>query len=245
MHSATVERIYREAFGHDNAGDAQPNAFYSLATLERLLAALRIEPGDVLADLGCGHGGSSMWAAERTRATVIGIDLSPAGVDLARRRAAENGLGERTRFEVGDVTETGLPPDSCDAAMSLDVLPFVSDKDAAFREAARILRRGGRCAFTTWEGRRDWHGAPHPLAAVQDAPPITDHRPLLERAGLEVEMHEEPPGWEAQQRALAEGILAAEHVVRSEMGAHYPAMARSMLANLPGLRYVLIVARAT
>jgi ubiquinone/menaquinone biosynthesis C-methylase UbiE len=50
------------------------------------------------------------------------------------------GLGERVRFQVGDLTATGLPDASCDAVMSLDVLVFVPDKAAALREVARILR---------------------------------------------------------------------------------------------------------
>ncbi len=42
-------------------------------------------PGHVVADLGCGHGGPGLWAARQTGATLIGIDLSPAGIELARR----------------------------------------------------------------------------------------------------------------------------------------------------------------
>jgi AcrR family transcriptional regulator len=37
-------------------------------------------PGRVVADLGCGHGGPGLWAAQQTGATLIGIDLSPAGI---------------------------------------------------------------------------------------------------------------------------------------------------------------------
>lgn len=238
--SVTVDRIYRAAFGDDYPETAQPNAFYSRTTLQLLVAALHVGPGQAVVDLGCGHGGPGLWIAQQTGANLIGIDLSPVGIDLARRGAAELGLGERARFEVGDIAATGLPDASCDAAMSLDVLPFLPDQAAAMREVARVLRPGGRFAFTTWEERGDSHLEPHALAP--DTATI-DYRRLVEEAGLRVEICEEPPNWRTQQRGLAEGILAAEAEVSQEMGAHYPAMARTFLQNLPKVQYLFVVAR--
>jgi 2-polyprenyl-3-methyl-5-hydroxy-6-metoxy-1,4-benzoquinol methylase len=243
MQSATVESIYRVAFGDDYPVDAQPNAFYSRTTLQRLANALEVGPGQIVVDLGCGHGGPSVWVARQTGANIIGIDLSPVGIELARRRAAELGLSDLARFEVGDLAATGLAEASCDAAMSLDVLPFVPDKAAAVGEVARILRPGGRFAFTTWEQLSDTALQSQPLPVVRESAPIADHRHLLEDAGFVVETYAEPPDWRRQQRALAEGIVEASAEVTQEMGAHYPAMARGFLADLPVLRYVFVVAR--
>src|SRR5690348_3787750 len=122
MRSAAVETIYRSAFGQDYPAAAQPNAFYSATTLQRVISTLDLRPGRVLADLGCGHGGPGLWAAQQTGATLIGIDLSPAGVELARRRVAQLGLDRRASFATGDLAATGLPDASCDVVMSLDVL---------------------------------------------------------------------------------------------------------------------------
>lgn len=238
MQSATVDRIYRAAFGADYPETAQPNAFYSGSTLQRLADALQIGPGQTVVDLGCGHGGPGLWVARQTGANLIGIDLSPVGVELARRRATELGLSEQARFEVGDLTATGLPDASCDAVMSLDVIPFVPDKPAAICEVRRILRPGGRFAFTTWEQLPDSALAPHPLLEDRE---IVDYRLLVEEGDLIVETCEEPLDWRRQQRALAEGIVAAETDLTEEMGAHYPAMARSFLVNLPLVRYVFVV----
>jgi SAM-dependent methyltransferase len=251
MRSDSVERIYRAAFGDDYAQDAQPNAFYSRTTLRRLADALEAGPGRTVVDLGCGHGWPSLWVARQTGANLVGIDLSPVGIELARYRAAELGLTERVRFQAGDITTTGLADASCDAAMSLDVLPFVPDKGAAIREVARILRPGGRFAFTIWEhlgGSAAGDADRAALSGTFQAHPLVesahvDYRGLLEDAGFAVEIYEEPPGWRSQQRALAEGIIAAEEEVTPEMGAHYPAMARVFMAELPTARYVFVAAR--
>jgi len=253
MRSAAVEAIYRSAFGEDYPAPARPSAFYSAATLRSAVDALDLRPGRVLADLGCGHGGPGLWAAQQTGATLIGIDLSPAGIELARRRAAQLGLQARASFAAGDLTATGLPGATVDAVMSMDVLPFVPAKAAAVREAARILRPGGRFAFTTWEQLTrpapgdDDDPQRQALAATFGGHPLLqsariDYRQLTEQAGLTVETYHEPPGWRHQQQALAEGIIAAEADLTSDMGPHYPAMARVLLASLPDVRYILAVA---
>jgi len=81
---------------------------------------------------------------------------------------------------------------------------------------------------------------PHALAPDTEA---IDYCRLVEEAGLQVEICEEPPKWRTQQRRLAEGIVAAESEVTQEMGAHYSAMARGFLKNLSKVRYLLVVAR--
>jgi SAM-dependent methyltransferase len=240
MQSAIVEQIYRSAFGDDYPETAQPNAFYSRTTLHRLATALHVGTGQTIVDLGCGHGGPGLWVAQLTGANLIGIDLSPTGIEVARRRAAETGLAERAQFRVGDITATGSPDSSCDGAMSLDVLPFVPDQAAAVREVTRMLRPGGRFAFTTWEELGDSPLEPHALAPDSET---IDYRNLVEEAGLQVEICEEPPNWRNQQQRLAEGVIAAEAEVSKEMGAHYPAMARTFLQNLSKVRYLFVVAR--
>jgi SAM-dependent methyltransferase len=239
LQSITLERLWRTAFGEDYPAEAKPNAFFSLTTLQHLVGALHLGPGHMLVDLGCGHGGPGLWVAQQVGANLIGIDLSAVGVALAQDRATVLGLGKRVRFKEGDLTATGLPEASCDAAMSLDVLLFVPDKPAAMREVARILRPGGRFGFTTWEqpGYSDRLGAPQ----------LVDHRPLLVETGFNVETYEEPSNWQHQQRVLLEGIIASGSELGKEIdgavAASYVAMAHGMLADMLSRRYVLVVAR--
>lgn len=122
--------------------------------------------------------------------------------------------------------------------MSLDVLAYVSNKTAAVNEVARVLRPHGSFVFTTWE-------QPGYSERLQ-APQIADHRPVLEKAGFAVEVHEEPSNWQRQHRALVEGILASETELVEEIGAAAATglvgMARGVLADLSLRRYVFVVA---
>jgi 2-polyprenyl-3-methyl-5-hydroxy-6-metoxy-1,4-benzoquinol methylase len=239
LRSATWQHVHRTAFGDDYPEDTNSNGFYSRTTLQHLCTALRLTPGRTLADLGCGHGGPGLWVARQTGANLIGIDISAVGVAVANQQALRFGLADLARFQVGDLTATGWTAASCDAVLSLDVLIFVPDKAAAVHEFARILRTGGRLGFTTWEQS----GYSTRLGAEQ----LTDHRPLLEATGFTIEAYQEPAGWRQQQRAVAEGLVAAEPELAREMdaatGTELAAMARGVLADMAVRRYIRVVAQ--
>jgi SAM-dependent methyltransferase len=200
---------------------------------------LRVVEVDTIVDLGCGNGGAGLWIARELGAKLIGIDLSAVGVANASKRAAKLGLGERVRFQEGDITATGLSPDSCDGAISLDVLTFVRDKAAAINEVARILRSGGHFAFTTWE--------PEGYSARLSAAQLASYRPALIATGFDVELYEEPVDWRRQQQAAAEGLLASEQNLAAELERpivdQFMRLARGMLSDMPYRRYVSVIAR--
>jgi SAM-dependent methyltransferase len=239
--SSVLAAVYQRAFGDEYPSDASPNSFISLTTLRGLASACRIGEGDTLVDFGCGHGGPGLWVAQQTGAQLVGFDLSEAGVRLARERAESLGLGERARFEVRDLTRTGLPDGRCDAIMSIDVLIFVPDKRAAMAEAARILKLEHNFVFTTWEQREPTER----LGVTQ----LADYRPTLADTGFLIDEYDEVPGWREQHRALLEGILAAESDLTAEIGAAaasgWTAMASGALREIPIRRYVFVSARRT
>jgi ubiquinone/menaquinone biosynthesis C-methylase UbiE len=189
--------------------EADPRSFVTLTELRAISRDLDIGPGRTIVDLGCGQGGPSLWVARETGGALVGVDLSSVGIKRAEERAVELGLGDRARFQVGDITATGLPDASFDGAMSVDVLWAVPDKLAALKEAARILKPGARFAFTNWDRDRTPPGY---------LPPLADHRPLLERAGFEIETYQVQPDAETKRRAVYEAIVAAEHDLAREMG---------------------------
>lgn len=61
-------------------------------------------------ELGCGPGALTMALLERGAARATGIDLSPESIDVARRRAAQTGAGDRSDFLVGDAASVALEP---------------------------------------------------------------------------------------------------------------------------------------
>lgn len=111
--------------------------------------ALRLSPGDVLVDLACGRGGYGMEVAQRTGASLIGVDYSAVAVRLATEHAAH--LGRRGDFRVGDLGANGLTDNSVDAVMCVDAIQFASPLEAAYREMHRVLRPGGRVVLTSWQ----------------------------------------------------------------------------------------------
>jgi len=78
-------------------------------------------------------------------------------LEQARERARAWGVQERARVVKSDLCALGLKDASCDGAMSLDaidVIPRAADRSAAIREAARVLKPGGRMVLATWEQDR-------------------------------------------------------------------------------------------
>lgn len=115
----------------------------------RLVALGDVGPGDSVLDVGTGVGEPALTAAAAVGPTgrVLGVDLAPGMVDLARRRA--DGV-PNAEFLVGDVESLALPRDGFDAALARWSLMFVPDPVAAFRSIAAVLRPGGVLAAATW-----------------------------------------------------------------------------------------------
>jgi ArsR family transcriptional regulator len=106
-------------------------------------AALALLPADwTVADLGCGTGALAAELAPRV-ARVIAVDQSPAMLRAARRR-----LAQFRNVEVHEARLEALPlgDGTCHAAIAALVLAYLDDPAPALREAARVLRPGGRLA---------------------------------------------------------------------------------------------------
>jgi arsenite methyltransferase len=105
----------------------------------------RIEPGEVVLDLGCGAGTDLLIAAQMTGPTgrAIGVDMTATMLTRVRESAAEMGL---TNVELHETLIEQLPLEdaSVDVVISNGVLDLVPDKDAVMDEIDRVLRPGGR-----------------------------------------------------------------------------------------------------
>lgn len=215
FNSPTLRRLWHElGEGSDFPEEFGHISFVTLPQLRRMRAELRLAPGDTFVDLGCGCGGPALWVAAETGARLVGVDFSPVAVQQANARARELGLEEQARFVVGSFAETGLEPGSAGAVMSEDAFQYAPDKRAAIAEAARILRRGGRLVFTSFEIEPE-RAANLPVFGVD---PVDDFRPILEQAGFEVEAYEEAPGLPEPLTTTYSSLLDASEDLRQEMG---------------------------
>jgi SAM-dependent methyltransferase len=120
----------------------------TIADLHRAVAeALAARPGERVLDLGCGTGGVAEHLAA-TGADVVGIDLAPGLIEIARERAAERGL--EIDYRVGDCESLDVEDASFDAVGSSVGIMFAPTHEATAGELARITKPGGRLALANW-----------------------------------------------------------------------------------------------
>jgi SAM-dependent methyltransferase len=121
----------------------------------RLMAAAAIGAAERVLDLGCGTGQTTRDAARAASAGVaLGTDLSAAMLDVARRRAVDEGLAN-VRFEQVDAQIHPFEPAAYDVVISRTGATFFGDLVAAYTNIGRAVRPGGRLALLTWRGVAD------------------------------------------------------------------------------------------
>ena len=130
--------------------DAPPLRFFDhfgQGTVAR--AALR--PGEMVLDVCCGSGASALPAARAVEpgGRVIGVDLTPAMLALARAKAAMQGVAN-VEFRHADFDQVYFHPDSFDAVLCVFGLFFFPDMPATLRKMWHFLRPGGKLVVTTW-----------------------------------------------------------------------------------------------
>lgn len=118
---------------------------------EAAMAALALQPGERVLDLGCGIGRSPLALALAVGAggRVVGLDLLEDAIHVARQDAD---LPDTIAFEVGDAERFPFQVASFDAVFSRFGTMFFDDPVAAFHNIASALCPGGRLGFVCWRG---------------------------------------------------------------------------------------------
>lgn len=102
----------------------------------------KLEKGAVVADVGCGHAASTMVMAKAyPNSRFYGFDYHEPSIERARQVARDEGVSERTRFEVADCTS--FPDHQYDFIAFFDCFHDLADPVGAARRAARTLADGG------------------------------------------------------------------------------------------------------
>lgn len=116
---------------------------------DRIIDLLDLKPGRRLLDVCSVSGGPTLRMAEKTGAIVHGVDVHEAGIDAARKQAAERGLTETATFDACDAARAlPFPDGSFDAVMCIDAINHLPDRHLVLSEWRRVLKPGGRVLFT-------------------------------------------------------------------------------------------------
>ena len=109
----------------------------------------KIKKGDVVIDLGSGAGNDAFIARHETGETgkVIGIDFTPAMIELARKNTSVRGFNN-IEFRQGDIEEMPVAKETADVIVSNCVLNLVPNKDGVIKEIYRVLKPGGHFSIS-------------------------------------------------------------------------------------------------
>jgi len=186
---------------------------------ERELArAAGFGPGMQVLDVGCGIGGPALSIANASGAHVTGVNIVPMHIDIARAKAAEQGLAHLTRFVVADMVDMPFPDTFFDGAFSFDAICHSPDKPATYEGIARVLKPGAVFAGCDWlcadgmsaDEYREWIEPICRYAALPAVLSLSEVAGQLRDAGFDVDMCQDlaeggdmTPNWQAFEDAAA------------------------------------------
>ncbi len=150
----------------------------------------QIKAGDTVVDLGSGAGNDAFVARSITGETghVIGIDMTPEMIDMARVNAAKMNF-DNVEFRMGDIEAIPVEDASVDVVVSNCVMNLVPDKEKAFAETFRILKNGGHFSISdiVLDGELPKNirkSAEMYAGCVSGAQQIGDYLGIIRRAGF-------------------------------------------------------------
>ncbi len=146
----------------------------------RLLETAAVGRAERVLDVGCGCGETTRELARRASdGDALGVDLSHAMLERARRRAEESGIAN-VRFEPGDAQVFPFPSERFDLLTSRFGVMFFGDPVAAFTNLRRALAPGGRAVLLVWRAlaENEWlTGVRDALAVGRTLPPPPPNAP--------------------------------------------------------------------
>jgi len=184
----------RISLAYDLLADASEHQFR-----ERGEAALAIQPGETVLEIGVGTGNSLLHLAQAAGpvGTVRGLDVSSGMLDVARRKLEKGGLADRVDLRQGDAREMPYQAAAFDACFLSFTLELFDDADlpCALAEIRRVLKPGGRLAVVAMAAvgpgekesilERGYEWMHRHFPHIVDCRPI-DSSALLEEAGFDV-----------------------------------------------------------
>jgi len=145
LDSPLIRKIRAEVFDRDIG----QHSWTTVEELDGYRIDLQLGDSARLLDFGCGPGGPLTYIVANTNITAMGIDLDSDALRLATLRAEQQGLTEKIEFQQVDANqELPLENETFDAAISVDVVMHLIDREHAFTDIARVLKTNGKLLFT-------------------------------------------------------------------------------------------------
>lgn len=154
-------------------------------------ALARLNPGEIVLDLGSGGGIDVLLSAKRVGPTgkAYGLDMTDAMLELARQNQSKAGV-VNAEFLKGEIEKIPLPDNAVDVVISNCVINLSGDKPSVIREVFRVLKPGGRLAISDIVVRGEVPGVIRRnvelwAGCVAGALHETEYRGLLAETGFE------------------------------------------------------------
>ena len=145
----SCDPITTDLYGEGEQGDVPEEALRASLGCGNPTALAKLNPGEVVLDLGSGGGIDVILSARRVGPTgkAYGLDMTDEMLALARENQNRSGVGN-VEFLKGEIENIPLPDNSVDVIISNCVINLSADKDRVLREALRVLKPGGRFAVS-------------------------------------------------------------------------------------------------
>jgi tocopherol O-methyltransferase len=168
--------------GDEAPEEAQINLLDCCSRLCEVRKGLRV------LDVGCGHGGTCVYFAQRYACHVEGLTVSAKQALLARQNARCAGVETFTRFLVADVEAHIFPTATVDLLWNMESSEHFRDKAGYFHRAAQALRPGGRLLVAAWTGsmRKPRVSRVAEAFLCPSLQTVEDYERQIEQAGLSI-----------------------------------------------------------